>query len=314
MQTAILFTGRYRTFEKCHKIIKEQFIVPNQAKIFVYCEGGESVKDRIISLIGEEYIGDILCLPSTRTPEFKELCNFLTKTKPAIQKEVFQKVGWSQNYVFDSGSILEYYQFMKCYDMLLQYERENDMKFDILVRSRLDMITGEPLRLRDFFTVLDKDVRRKYGDDFYKYGMGNEVACEMLMLDEYEDCHLERDCVIPDLLDDLNHGDYLWVLGVNQIWIGKRHVFDRLYPLVFFYGTYVTENPFMFNSETQFAEHCKYKNITIFRHSTHAVDGHYICSKSAHQSLIIDGELNPERRKGLMYSIVRPDGYPFPLS
>lgn len=129
---------------------------------------------------------------------------------------------------------------------------------------------------------------------------------------EYELLHLKKEVVLPDLLYNLNHQNYLWVLGQNQVWIGKRHVFDKLYPLVFFYGSYMIDDPFTFNSETQFKEYCKSKNIMVMRHSSNAVDGHYISSRSANQSLVVDGQLNPDIRKGLMWSIVLPDGYPFP--
>ena len=40
--------------------------------------------------------------------------------KKIILKEVFDKVGWDQQFVVNSGSILAYYQYTKAFEMMLE--------------------------------------------------------------------------------------------------------------------------------------------------------------------------------------------------
>jgi hypothetical protein len=55
--------------------------------------------------------------------------------------------------------------------------------------------------------------------------------------------------------------DTVITLGKEQVWIGKRAVFDKLYPLIFHYGLWDPGTPFAFNSETQFHECCKHQGL-----------------------------------------------------
>jgi hypothetical protein len=276
-------------------------------------DGKKEEELRIRELLGEDYIGDIFQVSTSRDKNFQAICEYLAKTKPAIQANVFAKVGWSQSYVFNSGSILEYYQYMKCFDMMVDYEKRNDIAFDIVLRSRLDIVVGQPLHLQKFFTEVDTEILEKYGFDVYRRSLANIVSAKTI--EENIICKEQRVSFNPanctDILDYLNNRSLLWVLGQNQIWIGKRHVLEKLYPLIFFYGSFLTDYPFTFNSETQFAEFCQFKGIEILKHSTE-IDGHYISSRSANKSIIVDGELNPKIKTGFMWSIIRPDGYPFP--
>jgi hypothetical protein len=144
MKTAILLTGGYRTFEICYKTLIKHILLPNEAKAFILLDGKKEEELRIRELLGEDYIGDIFQVSTSRDKNFQAICEYLAKTKPAIQANVFAKVGWSQSYVFNSGSILEYYQYMKCFDMMVDYEKRNDIAFDIVLRSRLDIVVGQP--------------------------------------------------------------------------------------------------------------------------------------------------------------------------
>lgn len=48
-------------------------------------------------------------------------------------------------YLHSSGTVLQYYQLWKAWTMLLEYEAANNMKFDVVVRCRLDSLLTEPL-------------------------------------------------------------------------------------------------------------------------------------------------------------------------
>lgn len=322
MNLAILFTGKLRTFEKTHKLILNNFIIPNNATLF-FCIDEDKTKYEILNIIldyfPKQYLGN-LCIINKNNTEYDKLLKFLLDNKPALQKEIFNKIGWTQDYMYQSGSIFEYFQFMKCYDLMIQYEKKNNCKFDIIIRSRLDIIINEPINLIDFFT---KEKLINIDDDIYRRCLGNQKLCNSILnkrrfkeynLNYYETFFDDDFKFKNNLLDNINNSKYLWVFGLNQVWIGKRHVMDIMYNLIYNYGNFFGKVKETFNSETQFAEYCKFFDIKLFKYSSCAT-GHYISHKKANLTLI-DTILNNDDynfKEMFIWTIIRNSEYNFPF-
>lgn len=274
MKTAILFIGNYRTFDKTHHLIKQNLIVNNNAKIFVYCEcemTTQQLHDKIISKIGAEYIGAVQAIRDSKTEEYNGILRYILANKPAVREEIFRKameyemLPWTQDYLMNSGTIIQYYQLMKCMQLMINYEKENSVAFDICVRMRLDIIVSQPINLVDFFT---QDMKGNKDNNAYVRSLGNQYIYDFISTSPQERSnYILYLSSIPTPVEEtlivhLNKENYMWTIGLDQVWIAKRHVFNYLYGMVYFFGDYVNvNNLFTFNAETFFTQHLQHLGI-----------------------------------------------------
>lgn len=272
MSVAVILTGQYRCFDKIFKNIERCLLTPNKAKVFVYCETSLE-KDVLRKNLERKWGVDVIgaCdVYKERPLEFHAIYKNLVATKPAIQPSKFSKVPFGQHYLWTSGSILEYYQYMKAYDLLSEYEKKTGEKFDIIVRSRLDIVYGECLYLSSFFNRIDSVILERIGDAAkYIINLGNETLASNNNSNTARYGHAcDLSGIIFDtereILDHIRSSSYIWTLGTNQVWIGRRETMRKLHKLVYSYGDYDIGSKEVFNSETQFTQFCKAHNIKHF--------------------------------------------------
>lgn len=251
--------------------------MPNLAKAFLYCETklSELDFDNILKIRWGDFVGKFSLKTTTRTEEFNNILEYILKSKPGLFDSNLNVYGYSQEYLKKSGCILEYYQFMKCYELMLEYERENNIKFDIIIRSRLDLILTQPINLINFFGKIDNDLFKKYGEEIYIRSLGNENMANQLKgekvvkLFEYEP-FISKEISFNSIntLKKINSENFLWTFYCNWIWVAKRHTMEKLYPFVYFYGNFVSKKRDYFNSENQFFDYLKFHNCNIFHFFT----------------------------------------------
>ena len=272
MSVAVILTGQYRCFDKIYTNIEKKLLVPNNAKVFVFCETSltkDEMRKNLERKWGDKVIGgcDVY---KERPKEFHNIYKTLIATKPAIQSSKFARVGFGQSYLWGSGSILEYYQYMKAFDLLSEYEKQTGEKFDIIVRSRLDIVYGECLYLSSFFNCIDSVILERIGDAAkYIINLGNETLASN---NNSNAPHYGHMCDLSgikfdterEILDHIRTSSYIWTLGTNQVWIGRRETMRKLHKLVYSYGDYDIGSKEGFNSETQFTQFCKAHNIKHF--------------------------------------------------
>ena len=279
--TAFLFTGNYRSFDKTYQLIEQNLLRPNNSKIFVYCEtemNYEELYQKISSKIDAKYIGEIVAVKTSKTIEYYQILDYILRFKPAISKEIFAEaakkdnLNWTQSYLSNSGTIIQYYQFMKCMKLMIDYERTYNVKFDLCVRSRLDLIISQELNLVEFFTQQNHELSSETNLEAYVRSLGNDYLYDWNLQREKCFSNYVLSPVVKDFEDRnlnihlaINSGDYLWSLGIDQVWIAKRHVFNYLYGMVYFFGDYINyDNHCTFNSETFFTQHLHQLGIKQF--------------------------------------------------
>lgn len=279
-KVCVLFTGAYRTFDKTYKYILDNILKPNSAKAFVLCETEYSFTEfeEIFKNRWGDHVGSVQALKNSRTKEFNDIMEYLFKSKSGLSNYYLNQHGFNQDYLKNSGSILEYYQFMKCYEQMLEYERQHCIKFDIVIRSRFDMILTQPLNLSKFFTEVNSDLLDKYGEDIYIRSLGNENMAKLLSdnkmvkLFEYEPFRKNSNehnmYNMSNTLKKINENKQIWTFYCNWIWIAKRHTMDILHPFIYFYGHFLSNKRDYFNSENQFFDYLKYHNCEIFHFFT----------------------------------------------
>lgn len=128
---AVCISGQYRSFDDCYKSIIETFVISNpnlMVKIFI-CFSKEN--DRHISTPKEiyNYCGKIKIEEDAKLPNL------------SYQIDKFK----SANYVLnqDAGAISSYYQLLQIkssYDLMVEYEKEQEMTFDYVMRVRPDIV------------------------------------------------------------------------------------------------------------------------------------------------------------------------------
>tara|TARA_B100000029_G_scaffold414582_1_gene418038 strand:- start:58 stop:543 length:486 start_codon:yes stop_codon:yes gene_type:complete len=114
------------------------------------------------------------------------------------------------------------------------------------------------MNIQSFFEKINKPLRERLADDnMYINNLGNEKIAELngteLKKQKYQ-----------DLLYKINTSNYIWTLGPNQVWIGKRHIMSQMYSIIYTYGKYESGKESTFNAETQFEFFCKERNIHRF--------------------------------------------------
>jgi hypothetical protein len=248
---AILITGQFRTLDKIVDSLRRSIIAPNHAVVFVCCETDvdeASVRDVLLSNTSSSMrLGGLLTAPTFRTDEFLAILTMIrSSNRPGLSEQVFERARqadglyWHYGYVESSGSILQYYQFWKIWNVLLDYERTHGCKFDNIVRARTDIFINHPINVADVF-----EMGGFLHDSYLRHALQEEPSVYM----------------DPFTTDIASKNDTIVTLGQEQIWIGSRSVFDRLSQLVFHYGLYDSGASFAFNSESQFHCFCRHHGI-----------------------------------------------------
>ena len=127
------------------------------------------------------------------------------------------------HYLRSSGTVIQYYQVWKAWLMLLEYEKANNMRFDVVVRCRPDALLTERLDLSKLTTDAD------------------ELTCRSMGLQRI----VNRGAVTGQPWGD----KVVWTLGQEQFWVAKRDTFALLGPMIFTFGSWDSGTPYAFNSE-----------------------------------------------------------------
>lgn len=247
MRTAVIFTGQERTLRQTIPFLRQNLLESNNAVVFLACES--SNPDQLLRHFRGIEVGGSEILQTFRTPEFNAFIQMVWSSgRPALLQKVFNRTneGWTIQYLWDSGTVIQYYQVWKAWLQILEYEKVHGMKFDVVVRCRPDCLLTEKLDLSKLTTT---------GDEFTCRSMGSEriynTVCTRTPNGDYEDPvghpYIEK---------------VVWTLGFEQVWIAKRDVFALFGPMVFVYGCWDSGGLYAFNSESFFQEFCRANHIT----------------------------------------------------
>jgi hypothetical protein len=242
---AVVITGQFRCFDRVFKSLVSNIIIPNNAVVFICCEVDDPTRiTRLLETYPEVKVGGALLGPSFRDQQFNSILHMIkTSGRKGVSNEVFERskrhdgINWSFSYLEGSGTIIQYYQFWKVWSMVLDYERANKVKFTNIMRTRTDTQITRSVNLANVFED-GGYVKKLYTND------------KLVVSSSYFE-NLSTD------VDD----DTLVTLGHEQVWIGKHATFDKLSNIIFEYGIYDSGLHSAFNSETQFHQFCKKRNI-----------------------------------------------------
>lgn len=249
---AIILTGSYRSFEKIFSSIYTNLNLDKNILFLCFEIDNDNELYEYLKLFPNLKIGKILTAKTFRTVEYSYILDAIS-TRPAVSENVFKRAiqedfsngintYWSFDYLRCSGSIIQYYQLWKIWQFIIEYEYTNNIKFDNIVRSRSDIFINKPI-LDDMYNIIKNMYENNLLDPINNY---------------YDELTNE---IIHKIGDPLNQEDKIITLGTEQVWIGKRDIFDRLSQIIFHYGLWDSGKPYTFNSETTFHLFCKKNGI-----------------------------------------------------
>jgi hypothetical protein len=237
MRTAVIITGQERSLFRIFMHTRKNLLEPNNSTVFLACET-INPPGLISCFDGIEVGGADVRNGSFRTPDFRAFLEVLhSGGRPALLEKVFERSRpepWHIGYVLCGASVLQYYQVLKAWLMVLEYEKKHNMRFDVVVRWRTDALLTEKL---DLSALLSSD----------------ELTCRSL----------GNERIRKTLTPTGESTDRVVVtLGLEQTWFAKRDVFALLGPMMYMYGFWDDGSKYAFNSETFFEIFCQMNHIT----------------------------------------------------
>ena len=260
MKGALLISGQLRTFDKCFSNIYDNVILPNDFDVFLFIDSrSEDIPEHIFNIINKNScIKKVEFMNSSDNREFSvELENIMNK-KSLVDLIIKDNCNISsiQYYLRNGGSILEYYQFLKCYKIMEEYEKIENINYGFVMRGRFDMAFSEK------FDIIN----------FYKNVLPNLIISnkEKEVEPEHMGCHKE-DCnrrfeitnnfsgqlsfMFRHMIDTGNiksNKSCIFSVRGNQIWAGLRDDMNILKNLIYKYGDYDNNDGRQWDSECHF--------------------------------------------------------------
>lgn len=229
MKVAILYTGELRTFRKTLHLFKKNILDKQDCYIFATVQMNESQNiQEIVPLFIDTMQNSLKSLEFLDKNDKEWLKN--KENSLDILKNRGVVGGWL-NYLSNSGSMIEYYQLYKSYQKMCEYEKNNDIVFDFVIRFRTDTIWTKPLDLSWYnpeflsksveeMTSIFTNVENKYGNSF----------------------------IFPE------SEKFVLTFRENVIYMCSRKIIDDISVLGVTYGQYqdFENNNYWFNAESQF--------------------------------------------------------------
>jgi hypothetical protein len=199
-----------------------------------------------------------------------------------------------KDYLLTSGSIIEYYQMYNSYIYMKNYERENNINYDFILRLRTDVILKDEINF-DFQSctpslikehlikaqnILNKD--SFINTDVFNYFMNTFAISNRNVYDinkiSISQIHnnffiktskintYNEEEYINALYNYIQNGEFLLTLRNNVVYFGKAKVFEKIHKLGITYGAYkINEEPtYWFNAECQLSGICRENNIDYY--------------------------------------------------
>ena len=284
MKLAIFYTGLFRTFEKTYKYLFENVLLNDECHIFACIDKADEDKKEIL----EEKLGKHLktiCFVEKYNEEMRDIWNnhvFL-----ALNGKVHHS--WIDYLLHRSGSVFEYYQLYKCYQNMIEYENENNIKYDYVLRIRLDMIINQKIDF-SWLNIQEQDVEIRIEKIKKIYNTSDQEKITMILIQtilnpgiilnerciENELCIYDENSIdgtfcnnldenirqvitcspenfVQNLVKYIHTGDYMLTIRKNLSFLFKREYADNICTLVWNYGKYPYYKPhdYWFNAESQ---------------------------------------------------------------
>ena len=289
MKIAVLYTGEVRTIETTIDKFKENVLLNDHMHVFAILQ---SDKQTYYENLIKSKIKDNLKYINWLDKNNNEWINIRNNSLGDIVKNI--GICCVINYLFNSGSIIEYYQMYLAYKQIELYENNNNFKYDYILRFRPDTVLKDKLHLN--FTdenyikkLLEKFKLRFNNRDlnikYFQYIMSCLLFDNRIdyievndfkynFLDDKDINYDSEDEFIKSTIEYLINGKYSIVLSLNLIYFIPRILMNDIHLLGITYGQYgvnAKHKPgnHWWNAESQFQSILQKYDISIYNSRTH---------------------------------------------
>ena len=288
MKIAIMYTGELRTVEKTIDLFKKNVLLNDDVHIFATVQSTNDYNNFLKTNFGNNL--KILNWFNPNDAVWNNLKNILLKQ---LQLEDHLK-----NYISSSDSMIEYYQLYLAYQDMCEFEEDNNIKYDYVVRCRPDCIVTQPLDFSWLNMSVD-DVKEKM-NTIMNMRIGNtlpysQVNIELFMnslldpsriyyakhlygdtiLSQSDTELLMKDFIINDTSIDefyirfhkyITTGKYILTFRKNLFYIINRDYIEPIANIGISYGmvSYKHDTGEWWNAEAQIYNICKVNNISKY--------------------------------------------------
>jgi hypothetical protein len=140
MKIAILYTGEVRTLIKTIPYFEEHLLLQNpDAHVFAVLQCNLEERPNIMDVLNHHMNNKLHNLEWFEKEDnlWRELQNRLLSSMQISEN-------WN-NYLKNSGSMIEYYQMYLAYQKIVDYEYRENFKYDYVIRIRCDVIITHPI-------------------------------------------------------------------------------------------------------------------------------------------------------------------------
>jgi len=296
---AIILTGQIRTIDKTMKFLLKNIVQNNpNANIFAVLEMNpkqqhQKYYDNVIKNTLGNHLKSLIWISHNEDYNFIRLRNNIIYKNKDISPNYY-------SYLKTSGTIIEHWDAHIAHLCISEYEKENSINYDFIVRIRTDVIITRKINF-NFDEITECDIVNRLieisisSNGESKTNLFNRKNIIMFMnsLIDYEyrirgdfsDNMLEThpDTSIEDVIASgspkllkkyIQDGKYILCIRKNNFFIIKRQYYEPLGNLIFKYGTYKEPNTgnHFWDSETQFLRGCIHNGIDFFSSTTHKED------------------------------------------
>jgi hypothetical protein len=305
MKGVLILTGQLRTFYKTIDNIYKNVILPNNFDVFFLIDCDIRGKQVLPDLVLPDCVRGIKYMT---VEENNEYLKYLVKIlqKPLLINSMRVEGRDFREYLRKSGSILEYYHYMKGMELVEEYENANNIKYDFVMRGRFDMAFAEEFHIMKFFDILSSPLQEKNVDG---HPHADDMSCPR------DDCQqkcyflneeisnlgtiFKRVCEYGNIRRKTN---VIFTIRKNVIWCGKRTEMDKMKSMINIYGDYHIGPGRTWDSETQFHQWLFINDIChIDYFSWHE---QHVYKKDKNQKFLTDPE-------NALFALIRVDNYLF---
>ena len=138
MRVALCISGQMRFLEKGFQKLKDNLILPNNCDVFIHSWFddsmiGENYSSRWNYKVNQNITTDAINLYNPKLYKFEPPIDFNYKVDKYDEERV---LGVYPRIIKTSHSM--FYSIMKCNDLKLKYEQDNNFKYDCVIRARFD--------------------------------------------------------------------------------------------------------------------------------------------------------------------------------
>jgi hypothetical protein len=157
-----------------------------------------------------------------------------------------------KDYLYTSGSVVEYYQAYLAVGAIEKYEERENMRYEYIIRIRCDVVFTRPLdvvsRIND-----DDNINQRMNSLLGGVSRGGSALFEE-----------HRPDPIPDLAKYIAEGNYVITMRKNVVYFTNRKHLDFIKTIALNYGQYITPHFAWWDSESQFQAVCNLYGLTVY--------------------------------------------------